>query len=206
VLPEDAILDAFKSLKPDTAPGISGCTHHLLAIALRSPVVLKALHNLTGFIIAGTAPGQALLCCSRLTALLNPDGGYRSITVGELIYRLCTKAILRHAFRPNFLLPFQFGVGTKGGVEPVIRVAQRALDISLGRLFTHLTSLDFSNAFNTVDRREIASGLRRFAPSLYRAGKWAYGTRSDLVLTSREGPATAFSQRKESARVILSVP
>jgi hypothetical protein len=35
----------------------------------------------------------------------------------------------------------------------VIRAAQRALNNSLGRPFTHLTSLDFSNAFNTVDRR-----------------------------------------------------
>jgi hypothetical protein len=28
--PEGALLDAFKSFKPDTAPGISGWTHHLL--------------------------------------------------------------------------------------------------------------------------------------------------------------------------------
>lgn len=187
---EDILLAAFKSFKPDTAPGISGWTHHLLAVALRSPVVLKALHTLTGLIAAGTAPGQSMLCSSRLTALLKPDGGYRPIAVGELVYRLCTKAILRHSFRPDFLLPFQFGVGTKGGVEPVIRAAQRALDDSLDQSFIHLTSLDFSNAFNTVDRREIASGLRRFAPSLYRAGRWAYGTPSDLVLVSRETGTT----------------
>jgi hypothetical protein len=99
------------------------------------------LHTLTGLIVTGTAPGQPMLYSSRLTALLKPDGGYRPIAVGELIYRLCTKAILRHIFRPDFLLAFQFGVGTKGGVEPVIRAAQRALDNSLGRSFTHLTSL-----------------------------------------------------------------
>jgi hypothetical protein len=183
--PEDTLLAAFKSFKPDTAPGISGWTHHLLAVPLRYPVVLKALHTLTGLIAAGTAPGQSMLCSSRLTALLKPGGGYRPIAMGELVYRLCTKAILRHSFRLDFLLPFQFGVGTEGGVEPVIRVAQRALDDSLCQFFTHFTSLDFSNAFNTMDRREIASGLRRFAPSLYRAGRWAYGTPSDLVFVRR---------------------
>jgi hypothetical protein len=188
--PEETLLAAFKSFKPDTAPGISGWTHHLLAVALRSRVVLKALHTLTGLIAAGTAPAQSMLCSSRLTALIKPDGGYRPIAVGELVYRLCTKAILRHSSRPDFLLPFQYGVGTRGGVEPVIRGAQRALDDSLGRSFTHLTSLDFSNAFNTVDRRQIASELRRFAPSLYRAGRWAYGTPSDLVLASRETGTT----------------
>jgi hypothetical protein len=31
----------------------------------------------------------------------------------ELIYRLCTKALLRHIIRPDFLLLFLFGVGTK---------------------------------------------------------------------------------------------
>jgi hypothetical protein len=36
----------------------------------------------------------------------------------------------------------------------------------------HLTLLDFSNAFNTVDRRDIAQGLRQYAPVLYRAGGW----------------------------------
>jgi hypothetical protein len=137
----------------------------VLAVALRSPVVLKALHTLTGLIAAGTAPGQSMLCSSRFTTLLKPDRGYRPIAVGELIYRLCTTAILRHSFRPDFLQPFQFGVGTKGGVEPVIRAAQRALNNSLGRPFTHLTSLDFNNAFNTVDRREIASGLVASLPA-----------------------------------------
>jgi hypothetical protein len=66
------MLDAFKSFKPDTAPGISGWTHHLLAVALRSPVVLKVLHTLTGLIAAGTAPGQSMLCSSRLTDFSNP--------------------------------------------------------------------------------------------------------------------------------------
>jgi hypothetical protein len=115
--PEDTLLDTLKTFKPDTAPGISGWTHHLLAVTLRAPVVLKALHTLTGLIAAGTAPGQSMLCSSRLTALTKPDGGCRPIAVGELIYWLCTKTLLRPIFRPDFLLPFQSGVGTKGGVE-----------------------------------------------------------------------------------------
>jgi hypothetical protein len=57
-----------------------------LAITLRSPTVLKALHTLTGLIAGGTAPGQSMLCSSRLTPLVKPDGGYRPIAVGELVY------------------------------------------------------------------------------------------------------------------------
>jgi hypothetical protein len=72
-------------------------------------------------------------------------------------------------------------------VEPVVRAVERALKGSLDRPYTHLTSLDFSNAFNTVDRRDIAEGLRQYAPILYRAGRWAYGCTSSLVLGSPEG-------------------
>ena len=184
---EEEIMAAFKTFKPDTSPGLSGWTHHLLATALRVPAFLKAIHTLTGLIMVGTAPGQAMLCASRLTPLRKPDGGLRPIAVGDMIYRLATKAIVRHSNRRDFLLPYQFGVGSKGGVEPVVRAVERALEGTLDRPYTHLTSLDFSNAFNTVDRRDIAEGLRQYAPILYRAGRWAYGCTSSLVLGSPEG-------------------
>jgi hypothetical protein len=186
-IPSEEIMAAFKTFKPDTSPGLSGWTHHLLATALRVPAFLKAIHTLTGLIMAGTAPGQAMLCASRLTPLRKPDGGLRPIAVGDMIYRLATKAIIRHSNRRDFLLPYQFGVGSKGGVEPVVRAVERALEGNLDRPYTHLTSLDFSNAFNTVDRRDIAEGLRQYAPILYRAGRWAYSCTSSLVLSSPEG-------------------
>ncbi len=102
--------------------------------------------------------------------------------MGEIIYRLASKAILRHSFRPDWLLPFQFGVRTEGGVEPVTRAIQRALGGSLGRSYTHLTSLDFTNAFNTVSRSDTAHAVRQHAPTLYRASKWAYNQSSALIL------------------------
>jgi hypothetical protein len=53
-----------------------------------------------------------------------------------------------------------------------------------------LTSLDFSNAFDTVDRREIASELRHSAPGIYRAGRWALGIPPDLFVARRETGTT----------------
>jgi hypothetical protein len=123
---------ACKTFKPDTLPGLSGWTHHLLATALRVPAFLKAIHTLTGLIMAGTAHGQAMLCASKLTPLRKPDGGLRPIAVGDMIYRLATKAIVRHSNRRDFLLPYQF-VGSKGDVEPVVRAVERALEGSLDR-------------------------------------------------------------------------
>ncbi|RSH82983.1 hypothetical protein EHS25_005692 [Saitozyma podzolica] len=44
------------------------------------------------------------------------------MAVGDMIYRLVTKAIIRHSERRDFLLPYHFGVGKKGGVEPVLSI------------------------------------------------------------------------------------
>jgi hypothetical protein len=152
-LPPGRVAARFKTFKPDTSPGLSRWTHHLLSTALRVPAFLKALHILTGLIVAGTAPGQAMLCASRLTPLRKSDGGLHPIAVRDMTYRLVIKAVIRHSNRPDFLLPYQFGVGSKGGVEPMVRAVNCALDGPLGQPYTRLTSLDFSNAFNTVDRR-----------------------------------------------------
>lgn len=95
----------------------------------------------------------------------------RSHAVGDMVYRLVTKTIIRHSSRRDFLLPYLFGVGSKGGVEPVVRSVERTLDSTVDRPYTY-TSIDFSKAFNTVDRRDITEGLRQYTPVLYRAGRW----------------------------------
>jgi hypothetical protein len=67
------------------------------------------------------------------------DGGLRTIAVGDMTYRLVTKAIIGHSNRRDFQLPYQFGVGSKGGVEPVVRAWQSVLDCSLDQRYAHLT-------------------------------------------------------------------
>ena len=159
----------------------------LLKIAMRSEPVKKMLTTLVTMLLAGTAPGRSFLCTSRLIALDKPDGGVRPIAVGELIYRLCTKAILRHSFRPDSLSPCQYGVGTRSGVEPVIRAVQRAVDGTIaGDDFTHVSSLDFRNAFNTLSRREMADSVKKYASGLWKVAKWAYNEPSNLIFGGLE--------------------
>ena len=143
---------------------------------------------LVGQIARGTASAQQLLRMSRLTPLAKPDNrGVRPIAVGKLLYRLCAKVLLRHYFKPDFLLPCQLGVGFMGGVEPVVRVVERALDQTLPQSYTHLVSLDFANTFNTVSRADLAAGLTDYAPALYRAGRWIYGQPTPLAVTGADG-------------------
>ena len=187
----DLIRQCFDSFKPDTAPGVSGWTAPLLGHALGNADVSAFVLLLTRQVAQGVAPGQQLLCASRLTPLLKADGGIRPIAVGELLYRLVTKALVRHYSAPAQLLPFQFGVGSSGGTEPITRALERALAGDLPKAFTHVTSLDFANAFNSLDRRSLAKALSQHAPALYRAGRWAYDVPTPLFVSGADGSVTA---------------
>jgi hypothetical protein len=114
---QEDVTAASTTSKPDTPPGLSGWTHHLLAFVLQVPAFLKALYKLTS---------KVMLCASRLTPLRKLRGGLRPISGsggggGGMIYTLVTQTIIRHSNRPDFLLWRRFGVGRRGGVEPVIR-------------------------------------------------------------------------------------
>jgi len=164
--PADLFDSVIASSRPDTAPGPSGWTVPLLRHVLRAPSGVPLLQHLTHHIARDTAPGRSMLVSSRLTSLLKDDGGIRPIAVGNLIYRVCSKALLNHVLRPDFLPPNQFGVGSKGGIEPIAWAVQLALDNKTEQQFTHLTTLHFSNAFNTISRQELSA--RSLAPGAYR--------------------------------------
>ena len=200
-LPELALIkDCFAAFKPDTAPGVSGWTPPLLGHALADPDVAAFVLLLTRHVAQGSAPGQQLLCTSRLTPLLKTDGGIRPIAVGELLYRLVSKTLVRHFSAPGQLLPWQFGVGSPGGTEPITRAIERAIDFDLPAPYRHVTSLDFSNAFNSLSRVELGKGLLQHAPALFRAGRWAYHVPTPLVVSAVGGDAPVVLTSSEGVR------
>ena len=191
----EAISTAISSINKEKAPGLSGWTRPLLDIAtgsLNSPVI-AALRLLTDMIRQGTAPGQELLCASRLIGLEKKDGGVRPIAAGDLIYKVALKAILTTTFRTNMLLPAQLGVNSKGGVEPAVFLLEEAITGPNKQQYKKIASLDLSNAFNSVGRTAIATAVAKYAPTFYRTAKWAYNQPSILVthdgaiLASAEG-------------------
>jgi hypothetical protein len=54
----------------------------------------------------GIAPGADLLYVSRLIGLEKLDRGIRPIAIGDLIYKVVIKAILKTSFSFFMLLPF----------------------------------------------------------------------------------------------------
>lgn len=184
--PQDAILSAISALK-DSAPGPSGWTPQLLCIAAEVPECLAMLHCLCSEIAAGTAPVPELFCASVLVAIPKKDGKVRPLAIGELVYRVLFKLLLRTNEWGKLLLDYQLGVGSRGGVEPVTRWIDLAAEGRLPPGITHLAALDFSNAFNSIDRLSMADAIRRRSKPLYRVARWAYGTPSDLLLRGCAG-------------------
>ncbi|XMA16790.1 hypothetical protein WAI453_009581 [Rhynchosporium graminicola] len=195
----EAIQKAIRSIDREKACELSGWTRPLLDIAVNigptSPVV-KALAHLANMIRQGTAPGVDLLCASRLIGLQKPDGGVRPIAIGDLIYKVALKAILATSFRPSMLLPNQLGVGSIGGVEPIIFLLDDAIT-GPNRLKTQqIASLDLVNAYNRIGRCAIASAVAKYAPTLYRTAKWAYNQPSILVTNKGQTLASAEGVRQ----------
>ncbi|KAL5627413.1 hypothetical protein BROUX41_003566 [Berkeleyomyces rouxiae] len=90
------------------------------------------------------------------------------------------KAILRKEFTAHSLLPFQLGVGSPLGVEPAVFLLNKVAAGSTG--YTHVTSLDFKNAFNSVSRLAVAQATERHCPNMFRAARWAYNEPAALIL------------------------
>jgi hypothetical protein len=170
----------LKSLKLDTAPGPSGWSAYLAKLCSGVPTFLEFLATLASQVANNTAPGHALLTASRLVAIPKPDGKIRPIAVGEIFYRVIAKAILSHLRSDNDLAPFQFGVGSAGGCEVLLHHLQNV--VAPGGNFA-LVSIDISNAFNSLPRNVIASGLQDYNPGMYRAAKWIYNQPSKLVIS-----------------------
>lgn len=174
------------NFKADTACGISGWTFPLMKQALDTDEFLDFLTLLCRQIAQGDAPGVDMLCCSRITPLVKPNGKVRPIAVGELFYRACMKTLLKHYASAQKLLPRQFGVGSAGGVEPLVHLVEQFATDALQPEFTHLIALDFKNAFNRLPRTQLASGLTKHCSPLYRAAKWAYGAATPLIISQGE--------------------
>ncbi|RYF09339.1 MAG: hypothetical protein EOO40_07070, partial [Deltaproteobacteria bacterium] len=183
VVDAGVVEEVVKRFKQDTAAGPSGWTVPMLRLALKADAFADFFVALVQQIQQGTAPCVEMLTAARLIALPKKPSGVRPIAVGEIFYRCAMKAIVRQTFHQDSLKPFQLGVGSKGGVEPVVRFGEQFAEGHMSH--THGVSLDFSNAFNSVARSAVAESTFKFAPKLYKATRWAYSKPSPLLLAPR---------------------
>ena len=68
-----------------------------------------------------------------------------------------SKAFSRQPTRLRTLCQTQFGIGKPGGVEPILRYTERAVDDKLPGIRHHyMVEADLKNASNKIDRKFIA--------------------------------------------------
>lgn len=193
-----------KELPRGSAPGPSGWTFELVLAAInRQPTgtVAAFLVDIAQRALYGTLPWRELLCASRLVALGKPDGGVRPIAVGEAIYRVIGRLVLKAdkvmagSNAASYVGRFQYGIAYPGGVEAPVHAIREMH--GAGQLRA-LVSLDWRNAFNSIDRVHTARRVASHAPGLARLYEWSYRSDSILVLPpsfERAGlPASLLSQ------------
>ena len=134
------------------------------------------------------------LRASRLLAIRKKDDTPRPIAVGEAFTRLAASWSLQVWTEDvsQSLEKQQFGVGTKGGVEPIVLELFSSFQDRAGEE-EFLASIDFENAFNTISRHRIAEEVNARLPNFVRFAKFLYNTRSILLLRTPGGLVTLYS-------------
>ena len=105
------------------------------------------------------------------------------MAVGDLLRRLTAKtmAYAVSGQASALLRPLQFGVGVRGGCEAVVHATRATLmseDIPPQDKWS--LQVDYSNAFNTIDRSHLFKEIREHFPSLAPFFESAYGQPSAL--------------------------
>lgn len=149
---------AFRAFPPETAPGPTGLrVQHLrdANVAGGGESFLTQLTAVINLLAQGQVPGAvAPVAGAAPVALPKPGGGVRPIQVGEFLRRLtgkCLMALVRQDAR-SFFWPAQVGVAVPGGAEKAIHTVRAWVRRRKGCADKVLVKLDFTNAFNCVDR------------------------------------------------------
>lgn len=115
-------------------------------------------------------------------ALNKQGGGLRPIAIGETIRRLVSKCCCEATTEDCKVIfgPLQVGVATQGGAEASVHAARRLaaeFGDDPGKI---MLKVDFSNAFNQVDRTEMLAQVYEKLPGLYRWVEYCYSSSAHL--------------------------
>ena len=105
----------------------------------------------------------------RLSYCQKKDGGLRPIAIGEVLRRLTSKCVARavQSEAVDILSPLQVGVGIPAGCEAIVHSLASLLNNSSILPESRCVLLvDFSNAFNSIDRGHMFEEARSRIPSI----------------------------------------
>ena len=166
-----------------SAAGASGTRPQFLKDILACPNkavgadALTSLTNLTNHMVAGLAPRELapFIAGAPLMALAKAGGGLRPIAIGETIRRLVSKCCCEATTEDAKVIfgPLQV-VATQGGAEASVHAVRKLAQEFGDDPGKIMLKVDFSNAFNMVDRTEMLAQVYEKLPGLYRWVEYCY--------------------------------
>ena len=165
------VIRALRSFPSDSAPGPSNfrASHFKEAVLCPSPdqanYALQGLLGVVNLLCGGHAPLEVVphLCGASLFACRKKGGGLRPIAIGEVLRHVVSKCVSRavRADATGVLSPLQVGVGVPAGCEAIVHSVSCVLeDPSIPPDERCIIVVDFSNAFNSVDRDGMFKEVR----------------------------------------------
>lgn len=165
------------SFPGSTSPGPSGLQANHLKEVLKLPSssstasFLSILTRFINLLVAGKTPPPIIphLCGATLLAIRKKNGDLRPIAIGEVLHRLISKCLARmsRSAASHILSPLQLGVGVHAGCEAIIHATSSILeDPSIAPNDRWVLQVDFSNAFNSIDRNSMFAQFRSCLPKL----------------------------------------
>ncbi|PWA80994.1 hypothetical protein CTI12_AA190310 [Artemisia annua] len=188
----DGVFGCIKSFPKGTSCGRDGLRAQHILDALcgegsaTAADLLKAITSVVNLWLAGRCPTilAEFVASAPLTPLLKLDNGIRPIAVGTIWRRLVSKVAMKGVGKEmsKYLSDFQFGVGVSGGVEAVLHSVNRVLSEYHNDWSFAMLTVDFSNAFNLVDRSALLHEVRVRCPSISLWVDFLYGQTTRLYI------------------------
>ncbi|GJY21074.1 putative reverse transcriptase domain-containing protein [Tanacetum coccineum] len=188
----DCVFGCIKSFPKGTSCGKDGLRAQHILDALcgegsaTATDLLQAITSVVNLWLAGRCPPilAEFVASAPLTPLLKPDNGIRPIAVGTIWRRLVSKVAMKGVGKEmsKYLGDFQFGVGVSGGAEAVLHSANRVLSEYHNDGSLAMLTVDFSNAFNLVDRSALLHEVRVRCPSISLWVDFLYGQATRLYI------------------------
>ena len=131
---------------------------------------LRAMTKLMNHLAAGSAPQEVapFVAGAPLMALNKPDGGLRPIAICETIRRLMSKCCCQLVSwdAAKIFGSLQVGVATRGGAEAAVHAVRKLMKQYGDDPSRIMLKVDFSNAFNMVDRTEMLKQVHEKLPGI----------------------------------------
>ena len=188
VISQEEFLEVLSSLRPRRAPDAAGWRGEYFKHL--SPNAKEYLFKLAQHILQNPkslpAELRPYLFGARLIALPKPQGGVRPIAIGTILRKVISETLVRILAPqlPEFFAPLQFGVGVPGGTENVVQGLRLAKALDEDSV---VAEVDFTNAFNSVERSVIEDLVIRRFPMLKTWFQLCYGKPSHKLHRDSSG-------------------